>query len=316
MDSATSPEKDHAARKKGESRVRERRVAEMIKTFKGMGDKDRRLVVLSILEEIPADCFPDVIAANRPVKLDYDAADIVMQVTTATEAFRVRACAKEPFTINWLHERIGAGDVLYDIGANVGAYSLVAAKKPGAGARVYAFEASYANVGPLTTNVALNRADEQITVLPVALSDTTSLGVFHLRDLQAGGARHALGQRMEDSTVTQAVMTYRLDDLVDQLGLPVPNHIKLDVDGGELAVITGAARTLAHPGLRTLLIEVATELSDAVTDAIERSGLRLETKIRKQNKAGEFAVWYGVFVRNLPPGATVQTIDYADSVGT
>jgi hypothetical protein len=96
----------------------------------------------------------------------------------------------------------------------------------------------------------------------------------------------------------------------------VPNHIKLDVDGGELAVITGAARTLAHPGLRTLLIEVATELSDAVTDAIERSGLRLETKIRKQNKAGEFAVWYGVFVRNRAPGATVQTIDYADSVGT
>jgi FkbM family methyltransferase len=315
MDATASGEKDRPAPTKGESRVRQRRVAEMIERFKGMGGKDRRLVLLSILDEIPADCFLDVIAANRPGKLDYDAADIVMRVTTAAEAFRVRACAKEPFTIHWLHERIGGGDVLYDIGANVGAYSLVAAKKPGAGARVYAFEASYANVGALTTNVALNRADEQITVLPVALSDTTSLGVFHLRDLQAGGARHALGHGMEDATVKQAVMTYRLDDLVEQLGLPLPDHIKLDVDGGELAVITGAQRTLAHPGLRTLLIEVATELSDAVTDAIERSGLRLETRIRKKNKAGEFAVWYGVFARNGVPGATVQTIDYADPVG-
>src|SRR3712207_6955594 len=46
----------------------------------------------------------------------------------------------------WIHTWVRSDDVLYDIGANVGAYSLVAAKKRGGGARVFAFDPSYANI--------------------------------------------------------------------------------------------------------------------------------------------------------------------------
>ena len=93
----------------------------------------------------------------------------------------------------------------------------------------------------------------------------------------------------------QPVMTFRLDDLIDTFRLPPPNHIKLDVDGGELAVLEGAARALRAPSLRSVLVEVSTSLSAAVTTELERHGLHLQSKVSVKNKAGDYAVWYGVF---------------------
>jgi len=97
-------------------------------------------------------------------------------------------------------------------------------------------------------------------------------------------------------------MTFRLDDLMDTVGLPPPTHIKLDVDGGELAVLAGAARALASPSLRTMLIEVSTSRSDDITQVLGRHGLRLDSKVNVQNKAGEYLVWYGLFTRDAQKG--------------
>jgi FkbM family methyltransferase len=199
-----------------------------------------------------------------------------------------------------MQTHIKRGDVLFDIGANVGAYSLVAARKPGGGARVYAFEASYANVAALCANIALNNAADDVTPVPVALSGETAMGVFNLRDLDAGSARHGLGAQMPENgqvVLRQPVMTFRLDDLIDRFTLPAPNHIKMDVDGGELDVLAGACRTLSSPSLRSMLVEVAMGSSAAVTQAIERHGLSLASRFTVTNRAGEQAVWYGLFER-------------------
>jgi hypothetical protein len=102
----------------------------------------------------------------------------------------------------------------------------------------------------------------------------------------------------------QPVLTYRLDDLVAFCRLPLPNHIKLDVDGGELALLRGASHTLRTPQLRSILIEVSTALSVEVTAELERAGLVLQSKVQRRNKAGEDHVWYGIFVR-----AAAATID-------
>jgi FkbM family methyltransferase len=252
------------------------------------------------LESVPGEVLQDVLEFTPPERLDYPNADIYLRVTSKAARARLRACAKEPFTIEWIEQWVRSGEVLYDVGANLGVYSLVAAKKPSGSARVFAFEPSYGNVALLGANIVLNEVVDAITPLPVALSDRTGMSVFALRSLQPGSARHTLGDEPSDEgppVYRQPVMIYRLDDLVEHLGLPLPNHIKLDVDGGELAVLEGAARTLASPSLRSMLIEVSSSMSDAITEALGRHGLRLEAKVNVQNKEGEYLVWYGLFAR-------------------
>jgi hypothetical protein len=107
------------------------------------------------------------------------------------------------------------------------------------------------------------------------------------------------------TSYAQPVLTFRLDDLVEQFGLPRPHHVKLDVDGGELAVLAGAARTLAALDLRSVLVEVSSELSEPVTRALAVHGLELQSRVRVRNKAGEFRVWYGLFTR---PGAGLDAL--------
>ena len=280
--------------------VRQQRLERAIGDFGKMGDIDRKRFLHAILNDIPLRSQVEIHAATKPQRLDYEHSDIYLRVTTKAEMFRVSACAKEPFTIEWIHSRLKAGDVLFDIGANVGAYSLVAAKKPGGGARVYAFEASYINVATLCANIALNDLAGQVTAVPVALSATTAMNVFNLRDLDSGAARHGLGEQMPEAghmAFQQPVMAYRLDDFIEQFDLPVPNHIKLDVDGGELDVLDGASRTLSCPTLQSMLVEVAVASSAAVTQAIERHGLPLAQRFTVTNRSGEQAIWYGLFER-------------------
>jgi FkbM family methyltransferase len=280
--------------------AREQRLERAMADFRKMGEVDRRHFFHAVLNDVPLASYIELHAAARPQRLDYEHADIYLRVTNKTEMFRVKACAKEPFTIDWIHNRIGKDDVMFDVGANVGAYSMVAAKKRGGGARVYAFEPSYVNVAALSANIALNDLGGHITPLPVALSATTGMSVLNLRDLDSGSARHGLGDQMpEDGHVVfrQPVMTFRLDDLIEHFDVPVPNHIKMDVDGGELDVLSGASRTLSCGTLRSMLIEVAVDASAEVTQAIERHGLRLVSRFFVTNRAGQQAVWYGLFER-------------------
>ena len=289
------------ARRADGSATKQKPVEAVAADFRALRALERRDVFRAVISSIPRSALVDMYAARRPRKVRYEGADIYLQVLTKGEEFRLRACRKEPFTIDWIHSRVGAGDVLYDIGANVGVYSLVAAKKPNGSARVFAFEPSYASVASLCANIVLNDVAELITPMPVALADTTAIDVFSLRDLEPGAARHVLGPGQPDDGPTlyqQPVMRFRLDDLVEWFGLPLPQHIKLDVDGGELAVLQGASSTLSSPALRSILVEVATDSSHAVTEMLARHGLRLDSKIGCKTKAGEDAIWYGVFVRD------------------
>jgi len=303
-------EAEHRARREvSDETKRLRTLPALVAGFSRLGDVDRRSFLRATFDSFPASSYIELHGATKPRKLDYDGADIFMRVMTDAEEFRLRACGKEPFTVDWIHQRVCAGDVLYDIGANVGAYSLVAAKKPGGAARVFAFEPSYTTVATLCANIVLNDAASLVTPVPVALSDTTGMTVLGLRDLEPGAARHSLGTHSsEDGPIRydQPVMTFRLDDLIDMCRLPSANHIKLDVDGGELAVLEGASRALSSPALRSVLVEVATPLSGPVTRVLEGHGLRLESKVALTTKTGEQAVWYGLFVRDAAGDAAVR----------
>jgi FkbM family methyltransferase len=230
-------------------------------------------------------------------RLDYPKNEILLLVRSKAESKRLQSCAKEPWTVEWIEAWVQPDDVLYDIGANIGAYSLVAAKHTDGRARVIAVEPGYGSFSALCQNVVLNRCAESITPLPINLGPTTGLGRFQYRDLRAGAADHGFStdkRNGSEALYEQPVLSYRLDDLIEQFGLPAPTHIKLDVDGAELDVLEGAADTLASPTLRSLLIEVNPRQSAAVIDVLHRHGLKLQRKITER-QGQPMSVWYGLF---------------------
>jgi FkbM family methyltransferase len=144
----------------------------------------------------------------------------------------------------------------------VGAYSLVAAKFLEGDTKIFAFEPGFSNYTQLQKNVLINSFSDSITPMQIALTERTGLEYFNYANLTPGGALHALGEPIDykgDVFVPVAkhpVLAYSIDDLIKQFSIPVPNHIKIDVDGIEFSILRGASTALQDPALRTLLIEL------------------------------------------------------------
>jgi len=235
--------------------------------------------------------------------LQYSHQKIWLHVTSEEERrYRLRNAEKEPWTIEWLRTYVRRDDVLYDIGANVGVFSLIAALD--LRARVLAFEPGFANYARLCENIHLNGCAKTITPLPWLLANKAGVFPFEYRSLSPGQSRHMMldGSRTPESEsdliYVQPMTGVALDDAIELFSLPSPNHVKLDVDGAEALVLEGADRTLGRPELRSVLVEANAHTGQDVTARLLRAGLRL-AKAHTRNKPE--APWYGVFERTPGP---------------
>jgi len=198
------------------------------------------------------------------VRLDYPRKDIFLHVDSHIDLRRARSCEKEPGTVAWLEEDVEDGSVLFDIGANVGAYSLVAWAKSAGKTKVFAFEPGATTFPQLCRNIILNGAADAIVPLNIALSSRRELQLFKYNTLLAGGGEHlglsdeasASSQHSASVSFTQPVITYALDEVIELFRLPWPNHIKIDVDGHEYGILEGATKVLDSDALRTIQIEI------------------------------------------------------------
>lgn len=176
---------------------------------------------------------------------------------------------KEPDTIRWI-DAMAADAVFWDIGANVGVYSLYAAARTRC--RVVAFEPSAFNYVALARNVQLNALEDSVAALCVALGAQTRLGLMNLPSPAMGMAMAQFGGRGETSPywhggahVSHATLGFSVDDFVARLQPPFPTHMKIDVDGLELAILQGARETLRDARLASVLVELS------ITDEAERA---------------------------------------------
>ena len=173
--------------------------------------------------------------------------------------------SKEPDTIEWIRT-FSPGDVLVDVGANVGMYTIWAAKTRAA--RVYAFEPESQNYAVLYRNIVMNDLVHLVTGYCAALSDEERFSLLHLSLFQLGGSCHTFGEAQgtdlqpRQSRYTQGCFSTSLDALVDRGVVPVPEHIKIDVDGLEHKVIAGCRETLAHPRVKSVQVEINTNLAE------------------------------------------------------
>jgi FkbM family methyltransferase len=150
------------------------------------------------------------------------------------------------------------GDVVIDIGAHIGRYTIIASKRVGANGKVIAIEADPSNFEMLNRNVQLNRLENITTLNYAAFSKETKLKLY----LPAGDIFTKYNTIMsnwvwvkpEDKYVEINANT--LDNLLQQIGIKQVNWIKIDVEGAEFEVLKGATSILSKSKDIALLIEV------------------------------------------------------------
>jgi FkbM family methyltransferase len=195
-----------------------------------------------------------------------DGVEVFFSVVNPRTAWRVQSVmTKEPGTIRWIEE-FSPAEVFVDVGANVGLYALCAARFRGV--RTYAFEPESQNYAILNQNIHRNGASDLVTAYCIALSDRTAFDVLYLSEFVTGGSCHSFGEnRGPDGApmapaFRQGCFATTLDTLVDDGVIAPPQHIKIDVDGIEPRVIAGAKRTLAAPGMKSVLVEINSQLDE------------------------------------------------------
>ena len=226
-------------------------------------DRDAAEVLAALVATLPVETVGELMERLPPHRrLDYEAHSISLLLSSSAIATRLVSVEKEPFTVEWIEKSVGPGDVFYDIGANVGAYSMIAAKFSDNRARVIAFEPSPASFLDLSRNIALNGCEASILALPLALWSRyellsllpgTTVAGSASRPGIPGAAEHRVASQTDDGT---PIVGMPLDDLVERLALPVPTHAKIDTDGYELEVLRGAPRTLARPEWQSIIVEL------------------------------------------------------------
>ena len=189
---------------------------------------------------------------------------------------------KEPETLKWI-DRFGGEGAFYDIGANVGLYSLYYAQTKSG--RVYAFEPSALNLRLLSLNVSDNDLGSQIVIVPSPLTESNEIASFRLSMLDEGGSMSTFGQDFgHDGSRLQTVLEYdtigvTLDFmLASGLVSQPPSLVKIDVDGIEHLILRGAKSVLANESLRSILIEVNEdfrELAQEVRQILEMAGFEM-----------------------------------------
>ena len=219
--------------------------------------------------------------------------------------------SREPETLAWI-ESFETPCRFWDVGANIGAFSLYAGLRPGV--EVSAFEPAAATYGALCRNIAANDLGARVRAYCVALSDRTQLGSLNLSGTNAGSVFNAFAST-EDCFGNEIAVVFRqgmvgfsVDDFRRLFRLPAPNYLKVDVDSTEEQILAGASETLRDPDLRSVLIEL--EASDTARNhrlmgALEAAGLSLSLRGREVQKD----VVNGVFTRtSVRAAASVRAI--------
>ena len=203
----------------------------------------------------------------------------------------------------WLNG-LGQDDVLWDIGANVGVFTLYAAAARGA--RVLAFEPSAPNFFVLTRNLQLNGLSQRVTAYCLAVAERTELAAINLDSAELGAAMSQFGAAGDTSrysaaaaSLTHGMAGVSIDELIERFGAPPPTAIKIDVDGLEWPILRGGEQTLVHPGVRSVMVELSltrdAERNQAIQWLRER-GLTLASTGAPQGSGGEQAANH-LFVR-------------------
>ena len=211
--------------------------------------------------------------------------DLSLDFATPNALLKMRAdtfSTKEPETLEWI-DGFDADKIFWDIGANVGLYSLYAAKSRNC--RVIAFEPSVFNLEWLARNIWMNDLTDNVQIIPLALSSTDGFQMMNFSSVDWGGALSHFGEvDMAPSMHRYDSMQYKMmglnpDHAVASGLVPQPDYIKIDVDGIEHEILRGMRDTLSS--VKAVLVEVDVAEKgqrEACGTLLSSAGLKLALK--------------------------------------
>lgn len=214
---------------------------------------------------------------------------------------------KEEGTIAWIREHLRPDDVFYDIGANIGTYTVFAGCRLGVGGKVIAFEPHVPNASSLIENAVLNRLESTVQLVTAALTNHEGYARFnYLSTLvststsQYGTTSYA-GESFEPKFVE--IKHGCTIDLLWRLKLIAPpDLIKIDVDGLELDVLGGMRELLASSERpRSMQVELDVDSADGIIRFCEALGYVLTQ--RHWTQAGRDAIARGAAAESQPHNA-------------
>lgn len=189
---------------------------------------------------------------------------------------------KEPDTIDWINN-FNSKKVFWDIGANVGVFSLYAAKARST--KVLAFEPSIFNLELLARNININNLQDLISVVPIPLSNQSEISSLNFSTETWGGALSTFKEdfgwdgKPFDPKFSLNMFGSSLDDMVYSMKLTPPNYLKIDVDGLEHLILEGGQNTLEY--VESILIEVNASFADqykTIERILSNNGFKLDNE--------------------------------------
>ena len=170
---------------------------------------------------------------------------------------------KEPETLEWIDSfKINKDIIFWDIGANIGLYSIYSAIKHKK-INVYSFEPSTSNLRTLSRNISINNLYDKINIVPFALSNKENKFLNMIEsDFTEGGALHSFGEKFDfEGNSFKSSNQYKtfgtsIEYLLKNKIIPIPNYIKIDVDGIEHLILSGAGDFLNNQNIESIAVEV------------------------------------------------------------
>ena len=246
-------------------------------------------------------------AMNQTQKVEHQGVGLVFFTPDGVSKWRVDGFStKEPETLEWI-DGMPRSSVFWDIGANVGLYTCYAVKARGC--RVFSFEPSVFNMEMLARNIFLNGIVDQATIIPLPLSDTVAINKLNMTTTEWGGALSTFGESygydgqplvkvFEFSTISLSMKNAH-----ELFGIPLPDFIKIDVDGIEHLILKGGAVVLENA--QSVLIEICEEFPEQAEGAahyLTAAGLQLKEKRRSDEiKSISESTYNQIWHRELGP---------------
>ena len=211
---------------------------------------------------------------------------------------------KEPETIEWINKFINKDEIIFwDIGANIGIYSLYAALKH-KNIQVTSFEPSTSNLRVLTRNISINNLNNKISVFNNPLTNKPNK-ILTMKETNfiEGGAFNTFGEEINfegkkiDSKMEYRIYGTSINYILEKDILNIPDYIKIDVDGIEHLILDGASNYLNNNKLKEILIEINENFEDQYrsifkimneNNFILKDKKRNESLIDKNNKTYNF----------------------------